>query len=324
MRKITHLTAAIGLAFAPVLLAAPAQAMHWHTWVASYGSDGNSCDRANPCASFQGALANTPAGGEITCVDSGNFAALGSNLIIDKSITINCEAAIGTPTVEGPNGGVAFFTILNTFVTDTVILRGLDIDGQTSSGNLINFKGAGTLHVQKAKINRTIGAGIAIAFSPVFAAKLFVSDCTIIDNGGIGVSGGIVIKPASGVEADVTIDRTRIENNFFGIVADGTGGGIIHGVVRDSVVAGNANFGIGVSSPTASVVLLIDNTTVTGNNYGLVAVGAGAGLAVSKSSILFNTTGLYAATGGVLGSYKDNKVGGNTTDGTFNAFAGLQ
>ena len=69
MHKITHLTAAIGLAIAPVLLAAPARAlMLSHTWVASTdlgGSDANSCDRSAPCRTFNTALAVTAAGGEI-------------------------------------------------------------------------------------------------------------------------------------------------------------------------------------------------------------------------------------------------------------------
>jgi len=53
-------------------------------------------------------------------------------------------------------------------------------------------------------------------------------------------------------------------------------------------------------------------------------VGAGAGMVASKSNIMFNNTGLYAATGGLLGSYRNNNVGGNATDGAFNIFAGQQ
>ena len=319
MRKITPLTAAIGLAIAPVLFAAPAQAATLpHTWVASNGDNTATCDRTAPCATFAGALAKTDVEGEITCVDSGNYGGLN----IGNSVTINCENAIGSTSISGSPGVIS----IHTLATDVVALRGLDIDGLgfPVNGGLINFFGAGVLHVHKVKMNKLRGGGNGITFNPSGTAKLFVSDSTITDNGSSGVSGGIVIKPASGVQADVTVDRTRIENNFFGIIADGTDGGIIHGVVRDSVVAGNANFGIGASTSTANVVLLLENTTITNNNYGLVAVGAGAGLAVRNSSILFNTTGLYAATGGVLGSYKNNSVGGNGTDGAFTVVAAQQ
>jgi len=240
--KITHLTAAIGLAIAPVLFAAPARsAPLFHAWVASNGDDTFSCDRSAPCATFTGAFGKTAAGGEITCVDSGNYA----GLFIDKSITINCEAAIGSNAQVGGGGVNNFF--IATAATDIVTLRGLDLDGLGffGGGALVNFNGAGVLHLHKVKISNARGVGSnGIAFNPTGAARLFVSDSTITDNGRSGVDAGILIKPAAGIPAEVTINRTQIEHNFFGIVADGTAGGTINGVVRDSVVSGNVNFGI--------------------------------------------------------------------------------
>ena len=316
MHKITHLTAAIGLAIAPVLLAAPARALN-HTWVASYGTDNQGCGfRPSPCATFGRAYINTDAGGEITCVDSGNY----GGAEIAKSITINCENAIGSNTA--PGGGVGFFSV-NTAAADIVTLRGLDLDG-LGVGNGISFSGAGTLHVHKVKINNA-HSGVGISFNPSDSAKLFVSDSTITDNGSSGTASGILIRPSSGVSAQVSITRTLIENNFYGIIADGTAGGTIRGVVRDSVVAGSPNIGITVGAAASStVILLIDNTNVSGNNYGLVANGTTAGMAVSRSSIMFNNTGLFTVAGGVLGTYQDNRLGGNTANGTFTAAAGLQ
>src|ERR1700674_3319062 len=83
VRKITHLMAAVGLATAPVVLPAPAWAAPlYHTWVGYNGNDGPSCgDRLSPCGSFAGALANTAAGGEITCNDSANYG--GASLSLD-------------------------------------------------------------------------------------------------------------------------------------------------------------------------------------------------------------------------------------------------
>src|SRR5207237_6630228 len=70
----------------------PAQALLNHTWVATYGSDLSSCDISAPCASFNGTYSATAGGGEITCVNSGNYGAL----TIAHSITINCENAFGS------------------------------------------------------------------------------------------------------------------------------------------------------------------------------------------------------------------------------------
>src|ERR1700704_3991721 len=94
-----------------------------HTWVASNGADGNTCDRAAPCATFAGAYNKTFTGGEISCVDRGNYGGLG----IGKAITFNCETAIGSNTTPS-NGNAGGFNI-STVSGDVVILRGLDIDG---------------------------------------------------------------------------------------------------------------------------------------------------------------------------------------------------
>ena len=308
------------MAIAPVLFAAPAEAQLNHTWVASFGADTNNCDRLTPCATFSSAFGKTVAKGEINCVDSGNY----GTVAINKSITINCESAIGSN-----DGGTPAITI-NTATTDIVTLRGLDLDGlgftfSLGTDTMIYFNGAGVLHVHKVKISNVSGIASGIAFNPTGAAKLFVSDSYITDMGSSSTPAGILIKPASGVSAQVSITRTQIENNFYGIIADGTAGGTIRGVVRDSVVAGSPNIGITVgAAASSSVILLIDNTTVTGSNYGLVANGTTAGLVVARSSIMFNNTGLLTIGGGGIGSYQNNNVGGNGVDGAFTVFAGLQ
>ena len=289
-----------------------------HTWVASFGDNSNTCDISAPCATFAGAYNKTDVGGEITCINSGNY----SQVVISHSLSINCENAIGGNGI--PLG--AFNIIVTPGADDYVILRGLDFDGTgtTIGGGQIDIGGAGVVHLQKIKINNWRGSGSGVNFTPNGPAKLFISDCFITDNGSSGNAAGIYIKPSSGVQADVTIDRTRIENNFFGIVADGTGGGSIRGLVSDSVVSGNVNNGITVTTSGPSVVFSIDRTAVTHNKYGLVAAG-GAGMLVGNSTIAHNTTGLLAAFGGVLLSYKNNNLNANTTnDGVFSGVVGQQ
>ena len=273
-----------------------------------------------PCASFTGAYAKTAAGGEITCVDSGNYAGA-SVILIATWLTINCENAIG-----GSYAGAVSGVVVLTAATDTVTLRGLDFDGAGNAPEgLIKFVGAGALHVHKTKLNNaTSGNGSGIIFNPTGPAKLVVSDSVITRNGFAGFRGGIVIKPAAGVQADVSINRTRIDRNADGIFADGTDGGTIHGVVRDSVVSGSILRGIVVDTTATNVILLVENTTVANNKAGLVAYAANAGLAVSNSSIMFNETGLYTQSGRVIGSYQNNNLGGNGTDGAFNASAPQQ
>jgi hypothetical protein len=215
------------------------------------------------------------------------------------------------------------------------VLRGLDIDevGSTCSlcGAPINFSGRGTLKIESVQM-RGYSRQSGIDFHPSGAAKLFVYDTSIINMGslgpfsGVGSLAGINIKPASGVTASITIERTRIDSNSFGIIADGTSGGLIRGVVSDSVVSGNINNGITVAASGAgAAVLSVQSTTVSGNNFGLAASGANSGMLVTQSSIMLNNTGLFTTNGGVLLTYKDNKVNGNiTTDGAFTGPVGQQ
>src|SRR5437667_12544963 len=97
MRKALHLLAILTGAFVTIASHTPAHAQLLHTWVASNGNDSANCDRPTPCATFQGAINKTNACGEITCVDGGNY----GQAAISHSLTINCEAVIGSNTFAG-------------------------------------------------------------------------------------------------------------------------------------------------------------------------------------------------------------------------------
>ena len=62
----------LGAMLALLLYTVPAQAQLNRTWVASYGS-GGACSRTDPCGSFQAAHDATNPGGEINCIDAGNY-----------------------------------------------------------------------------------------------------------------------------------------------------------------------------------------------------------------------------------------------------------
>jgi hypothetical protein len=262
MRKIVQWMVVIGLALAPVLSSAPAEAtLFLHTWVASTGTDANDCDRGAPCATFGGAYNKTVVGGEITCADSGDF----GYLTIKHSITINCTNAIGSTTFGGNFTGQITIT---TAAADVVVLKGLDLDGSSAVCLATTFDGSGELHLEKMKINQIPTGCPGISFTPKGPAKLFISDSDITNNGGQGTEAGVYVGPQSGVEADVVIDRTHIEGNYFGVVFDGTQGGIIRGAIHDSVVSGNIQDGIMVSATNSS--LAVDNTIVSSNGAGVL------------------------------------------------------
>jgi len=311
-----------------VLLVAPTDAATLlHTWVASTGTDSPSCgDVSSPCASFQGAYDNTTPGGEIACVDSGEF----SGVTITGSITINCENAVGA--VGSGGNGASGYTI-TTSASDIVLLKGLDIDGfgkcngNACNGSQINFTGAGTLHLQNLKINHLLGNSFGVNFQPSGSATLDITDSNITDNGNNNTplhAAGINIRPGSGVQANVTITRTQVQGNYFGVLGDGTGGGGIRVTISDSVFSGNTAGGIAAISSILGVEFVIDQTKVSGNGSGLYASGSNTTMLARFSTIFNNTTGLDSVNGGRILTSGYNTVIGNTTNGAFTGTETLQ
>jgi hypothetical protein len=292
MSKSTLLQIVIlfGLCIAGVAPTTQAQAQLYETFVSAAGQDTNACTRAAPCATFAGALGKTAAGGQIVVVDAGNYGAV----IINKSISIvngtNGSATISyAPLCVSGCASTAYITI-NAGASDVVSLRGLTIR------NLPGFPNAFGVLIQSAQ-------------------KVIIDDCVIGQH-----TTGVDIQAASGVQTKVYINRTQIEKNDFGITADGSGGGTIGGEVRDSVVSGNTNNGITVYSTGSSVTLVVQNTSIAGNAYGLAGAGSGAGMLVTRSAINYNGTGVF----GPIFSYGDNNLNGNGADGAFAVTIGLR
>ncbi len=312
MRSLVLLGIAAGIVCGAGTLTTPANA-GTTAYVSRTGS-GGTCTQAAPCNSMVTAVAVASSGGEVICLDKGNYGP--ANFI--STITISCgdglwESPFSTIIITPPAGAA-------------VVIEGLVIDFLANPGANIFFDGQGALHLRRVRLgNNTASNGFfAIMFQPSGPAKLFVTDSFIYNVGASGISGGIVVTPASGVTANVTIERTRFENNRFAIVANGNSGGIIRGVVRDSTIAGSASNGITVSSGGSSVVLNIDGCTISGNGFGLVASGSNTGMLVGRSVISANNTGLSTSSGGVLLSYRDNRLNANTSDGAFTGSVGLQ
>lgn len=299
----------------------PARAQNLHSWVASNGNNANDCSRASPCADFTGAFSKTAAGGEITCVDGGNY--LGA--LITRSLTINCEGVAAT-NANGLTGGAYF--IVNVAATDTVILRGVDVDlAGNTNGFGVQFLGAGTLIVDRSKFNGGFSRFGGVKFTPNGPGKLVMTD-SIVANFGDGSAGaGIQIIPNPGGTAQVTLERVKVSGNTFGIAADGSGSnGGINMTVRDSVLASNANDGL-VATTTpggAPIGVLVSGTASTNNGYGIRSIGATATVRVKNSDIAGNGTGVSGLSGGALLTFGNNRVRANGANGAFTGSEALQ
>jgi hypothetical protein len=294
------------------------QAQNIRSWVAAAGSDAANCSFATPCASFTAAYAKTLPGGEITCFDSANFG--GAN--ITKSITINCDGARANAAVSTNNLG---FFYINVAASDHVFLRGIDVD--CSDVGCDPVTGAGTLILDRLKLNNGTAPGGGVQFVPNGTAKLIMTDSIIVRNGSATAGAGVLVRPQAGGTAQVTLDRVNVSANTFGIAADGsasTGG--INMTVKDSVLASNINDGLiaTTSAGGAPIGVMVSDSALTNNAFGIRSLGPNVTVRVKNSDIIGNSTGLSFSGGGALLTFGNNAVRANGTDGAFSGPVGLQ
>jgi hypothetical protein len=314
MKKFASVAASALLAAGSISAAQAAP----RTFVSGTGG-GAACTRAAPCATFQAAHDVTDAGGEVDCVDAGEFNAV----VITKSITIDCAGTVGGIAA----GGGGFFDGLVSIANPNVVvrLRNLTINGKGTGLVGINFANGAALFVENCVIANfnggAAGEGIGIKFQPITGTttELYVADSIIASNGLAASGGGIIIQPAGTATARVTIERTRVENNTYGIFANGTGGtGTIAMQIHDSVSAGNVNDGISAytasGASTTSITVERSSSLLNGAN-GILAQGAAAFVLLADSTVMSNGTGLKTVSGGNIFTYQDNQLTGNVTDG---------
>jgi len=285
------------LALLALALAAPASAVTYQrTAVASYGLDTNQCRLADPCRSFNAAIAQTSPGGEVVILDTAGY----GPMTINKAIKIIGPAGVyGGISVQGganPTTGI----VINAGDTDDVILRGLDITGVAGTPPLpligIDIQNAGAVHIEKSSIgNFPEDTGACIQMITTKTVRLYVDDsflrhCVT----GIFLNGSVV----SSSRSSVIVDNTRIERGFNANPATPSIGvqmsGFLSVTLRNTVISRQTT-AIRFDSNLASANNTLDiiNSTFGNNTNGLsfaaTADGATSQLRVVGSQIT-NTT----------------------------------
>jgi len=298
-------------------LAATAQVQR--SFVASSGDDTNPCTFAQPCRAFAAAIAQTSDGGEIVVLDSAGY----GPVAITQSVSI-----IAAP---GVFAGVTVFTgdgVAVSGVGTRVRLSGLTINGQ--GGDIgIHFQQGARLAIDHCVVSALNLYGIYVQ---AVNSTWIVSDTTIASN----ASYGLIAEAGKG-----TLDRVRIENNFsVGVLVNTTSSTLVHTLVRDSVMLGNAGDGLAVFSGSGRTALVtVEGTTASLNGNagfsgtttggttlltlrssvaetngasGMFASGVGATVSVTGSAAVRNTNfGLEQDTSAILRSLQNNTVEDN-------------
>ena len=272
-----------------------AQAQATRTWVSGVGDDVNPCSRTAPCKTFAGAISKTAAGGEINCLDPGGFGVV----TITKAITIDCRHTEGGVLAAGSNG-----INVNAPAIDKIVLRGLDINGVGTGVNGISFTNGGSLHVEDSVIS-----GMQNGINVTAGREVYIKNTYIRNNSNIGV----YINGSSGL-VNVVIEKSTVENQTHGLYA----GANSRVSTRGSVYSGHTNIGVFALGGGSASEVNVDNCIVTSNGVGLYSSGAQAIIRVATSFISSNNIGVTADGSGIVATFADNKLQGNTWNGGFN------
>jgi len=308
MRKVASLLAIIGLAL-PVLTVSPAQAVTpTETWVSGNGTNSGNCARSAPCATFAYALTQVAAGGEIICVDGGDF----GEVAITVSVAISCGAANGSVLVSNSNGiGIS----INAASTDVVTLRGLNIDGLGVGGDGIIIQSAKEVHIENCQIRNFRGTpGMGILLNGNSTIYVYVVDTVISDN-----SNGVELVSTGGFKV-ASLKNVVIT----GSTNDGVqlGNSNIYVNITESIISGNSGNAVNVlaSGSTAN----IDRTTMANNAVSALNAASGATIRTIGNNIFNNTAAFLIAAGGTIATDQQNRVDGNGGAQVPNAVLTLQ
>jgi hypothetical protein len=292
-----------------LLVTGPAQAQASRTWVSGVGDDVNPCSRTAPCKTFAGAISKTALNGEINCLDPGGF----GTVTITKSITIDCHEIFASSLNAGINGvNIPFdnFTAVGE-VRKTVRLRNINFNGFDTGTNGIRITGGAnsagsTVIIEDCMIDGNFaGTARGITDERSGGGKLIVTNTTIRDNGGAGVS----VLPASGsTNIQVLLNNVRSYHN-------GTGaqfGNGVRAMIDQSAFDGNT--GAGVLTVTGAIVNV--NRSVMSHNANGVQTSGGGSIVLSNSDITFNITQGVNVSGGAVTSFGNNRISNNAAVGT--------
>jgi nitrous oxidase accessory protein NosD len=291
MRKIAFLIAVCGAAIWLQLCSAPAYATSTRTWVSHTGNDSNPCSESSPCLSFPGALAKTAPGGEVDCLDAGDYSSP-AQAAVTFSVTIDCHGFSATNFNPGTGDGIEINA-----PGGIVVLRGLTFNfagGANSIDTGIYVQAATTVHIEDCTIN---GFRYGIAdIRTTGLTQLFIKNTVIRDNHVNANSPGILLEAAP--KNSVVLENVQLLSNGYGI-AIATGNNV---VISRSVISGNGIAGI---EADAGAQVMVDNTEISHNvSYGIYALG---NVALANSDISFNTSSIF----GTTSSYGNNRLFGN-------------
>jgi hypothetical protein len=276
------------------------------TFVSVTGSDANPCTVAAPCRSFNGALAQTNAGGEVVAVDSGGY----GPATIDKSVLIAAAPGVHAAiTVSSGSGLVVDGSGI------VVTLRNLTITGLGGSHG-VNIQSAAQVYLENCSITDLGLNGVFYGNVSNWGNGNLISirDSTVARN-----HAGIYIAAQGSFVLALIVDNSLLASNGHGLVV--LGGGFVRGTIFRTLFVKNTQWGLyQLKSSGTSGLISIEDSVFASNVGGIESNGTGGPsyVRVSNTVVTGQTgTALSAVSGGHLLSRQNNTVEDNVTQGAF-------
>ena len=286
-----------------VSMAATAHAAALRTFVSGFGDDTNTstnCSHAAPCRTLAMAVTVTSPGGEIEALDPAGY----GPVTIDRALTI-----VGLPgaAVNAPAGGNGI--TINAPITAAVTLSGLLIDGGGVGYNGIVFTSGGNLTVTNCLLQSFHNAGNnpntgnAILLQPTTGIVNIAVTYTTVANSWYGI---FYAPPSGSPTVNAVVDHVTATTNQYGIIFNSQSltGGSTEVAITNGVASNNGLVGVSITSTTSLVKAAVDNMTINGNPFGIVA-NQTAAIYLGRSVIMGNGTAIQNT--GTIYSYKNNQ-----------------
>ncbi len=291
MKKLASFLLLLAVAL-HVQAVAPVASSVARTWVSGVGDDANPGSRTAPCLTFAGALAQTSPGGEINTLDAGNYA----GVTITQSVTIDGENNPADIIVQ--SGPAVTITASSTPLI--VTLRNLNLNGEATGTTGIMATGPVNLRLVNCRISGFTGA--AVAFQGSNGASLQMENCDLHDCSG----GGVLLQPSQPTVAAKLKDVTITKCGASGVSNQAGSIAVLNGV-KCSLISGPA------FTCATGTRMTITHSVAALCSSGVVANGT---VYLSESDIIGNTGAGLTSSGGTLYTSGDNRVSGNTPDGS--------
>jgi hypothetical protein len=299
--------ASVALASA-TFAATDAGASTQRTFVASYGSPTNTsfnCSIAKPCRAFSEAISVTGPKGEVVVLDSAGY----GPVTITQPVSIIAPGGIYAGVTVSSGDGIT----VNVGASDTVVLRGLSINGQGGSRGIV-FQVGQRLRIENCVVSGMSSDGIV---HNATNGEMILLETIVRDNGGAGIS-------ASGDIVQVVLDHVRSEHNggdgFYLSPASGSTGALA--TVIDSVFTHNLGAGIRAESVLLSTTSIVVERSALSNNskdgFDFIAPGAGSGRATLIRNLINDNGG-----DGVLLQSAGNQMRARIADNAFHRNSGF-